>query len=151
MVLPPKKYLRICEFCTEVSNCVVIYVVPKLFSSKISNIILCKNCLFKLGKEDHIYIFEKREVKADGKKSLTQKIKAVLLKFSTFFQKSIPDKIMESDDLQNAVEDNEIMNGNDTSLTHRDRRQTNAFGSLRKFNLEEDISEMNNNRRYTVH
>jgi hypothetical protein len=150
MVIPPKNYFGICDFCTEVSNCAIVYVVPKIFSSKISNIILCKNCLFELSKQEYIYIFEKSKVKTSDKKTLTQKIKAVLMKFSTFFQKSIKDKIIESDNLQNAVEDNEIMCGNDTSPVHK-RRLTHAFGSLRKFNLEEDISEMNNNRRYTVH
>ena len=154
MVPPPKKYYGICDFCNKLSTCVMVSIIPKFFSSKISNISLCRKCLFELGKQKNLYIFDKKEVKSDDKICITQKIKTFLLKFRTFFQKPTPkDETIKSDNRQNTVEDDEIMEGNDTisesNTIKRDRM--NAFGSLRKFNQDEYIPKKNKDRRSGVY
>ena len=153
MLPPPKNRYGICDFCIELSNCVTVCIVPKFFYSKVSNILLCKKCLFEFGKQRYIYIYDKSHIKVDGKRTLKQRIKIFWCKFRTFFQKPIPeDEIMKYDNRQNTVEetqDDEIMEGNDSNLTHQDTwkyRRTNALGSLRKFNEEEYIPKQKGRR-----
>lgn len=160
MVLPPKNNYELCDLCEEVSNCIIIYVLPKFFSSKISNIVLCKKCLFELGEQRCIYICEQSEVKSCRKRTLKQKIRAFIYKIATFFRKSIPEyEITKSnmssqnivDEIQDdEIQDDEITRGNNTNLEQKCTRKfkrTNALGSLRKFNEEEYDPKVKKSRR----
>ena len=127
MVLPPDNdYRGKCEFCREYKKCANIYILPKGFTLKITKILLCKKCLFELGKYDYVYIFEENEKnKVNNKNNLKSKIQGLLKKLTNMFKKKVYD---ESDD-----------ESEENIAVPSKKFQTNSLGSLKKFQ-EEDLN-----------